>query len=201
MHTQINEILGFWFGALAQGFPVKNRDILWWAAKDENDQLVAELFGLQVHQALRGELDYWAKEPMGRLALILLLDQFTRMMFRGHSDAFSGDAKALKLTLEACHQKIDQAYECSERAFLYMPLQHAEDTQMQAMSISCFEQMLVEVSGLYKLDVEKWLDFAYQNQRQIEAFGRFPQRNEVLGRSSTPEELAFLLQTQPTKKS
>lgn len=195
MHQHIEEILGFWFGPLNSGFPESSKDELWWMGKPESDRLITELFGHKVHQALRGELDHWAEEPRGRLALILLLDQFTRTIFRGSADAFSGDSKALKLTLEGVHQSLDQALEFSERTFFYMPLEHAEDMEMQELCITCFESMLREVSGVHKLKVESWLDFAFQHHRQIEKFGRFPHRNDVLGRSSTPEELAFLLQT------
>ena len=195
MQEQIEEVLGFWFGPIKDGFPIKDKDELWWAGKAENDRLIEELFGHQVHQALRGELDAWSEQPRGRLALILLLDQFTRTIFRGSADAFSGDAKALQLSMDGCHKGIDQALEFAERTFFYMPLEHAEDIEMQALSVSCFERMLVEVAGVRKLQAEKWLDFAFQHQRQIEQFGRFPHRNDALGRSSTPEELAYLLQT------
>jgi uncharacterized protein (DUF924 family) len=125
-----------------------------------------------------------------------LLDQFTRTIYRGTAEAFSGDVKALQLTLDGVHRGLDQALEISERTFFYMPLEHAEDIQMQELCISCFEAMLLEVSGVHKLKAENWLDFAFQHHRQIEQFGRFPHRNDVLGRSSTPEELAFLLQSQ-----
>lgn len=195
MVEQIDEILGFWFGPLKEGFPVNDRDALWWAGKAENDQLINELFSRQVKYALNGELDHWAGNPRGRLALVLLLDQFTRTIYRGTAEAFSGDQKALKLTLEGIHQGMDQALEFSERTFFYMPLEHAEDIEMQRLCISCFEGMLLETSGVYKLKVESSLDFAFQHHRQIEQFGRFPHRNDVLGRSSTPEELAFLLQS------
>lgn len=195
MTENIDEILGFWFGPLKNGFPIKDRESLWWAGHSGNDRLIKELFSHQVQQALRGELDEWAQQPRGRLALILLLDQFTRTIYRGTADAFSGDNKALQLTLDGVHRGLDQALEFSERTFFYMPLEHAEDIQMQELCISCFESMLLEVSGVHKLKAENWLDFAFQHHRQIEKFGRFPHRNDVLGRSSTPEELAFLLQT------
>lgn len=196
MQEKIDEVLQFWFGPLEQGFPVKSKDELWWGGNTENDKLIAELFGHDVRCALRGEYDLWADTPRGRLALILLLDQFTRTMFRGSDEAFSGDTRALQLSTEGCHRGIDQALEFSERAFFYMPLEHAEDIEIQALSVSCFEQMLMEIAGVQKLHAEKWLDFALQHQRQIEQFGRFPHRNDALGRSSTPEELAFLLQSQ-----
>lgn len=195
MNEEIEDILRFWFGAIDNGFPVSDRSKLWWSGDAENDRLISELFGHQVHQALRGELDEWAVSPRGRLALIILLDQFTRTIFRGSEDAFSGDEKALALCMDGRNMGHDQALDIVERVFFYMPLEHAEQLDIQQLCLDCFEQMLFEVSGVNKIQVENWLDFAYQHYDQISRFGRFPHRNEVLGRSSTPEELAFLLQT------
>ncbi|WP_415901800.1 DUF924 family protein [Neptuniibacter sp. QD29_5] len=195
MIEKIDEVLGFWFGQIDDGFTVCDRSELWWAGSPENDRLINELFGHQVRQALRGDLDAWAETPRGRLALILLLDQFTRTIYRGSADAFSGDSQALQLCLSGRTQGYDKALEVVERTFFYMPLEHAENLQMQKLCVSSFEQMLLEVAGEKKLQVENWLDFACQHYEQIERFGRFPHRNEVLGRSSTPEELAYLLQS------
>lgn len=195
MVEKIDEILTFWFGPIANGFTKADKSSLWWGGSAENDSLITELFSARVQQALRGELDPWAETPRGRLALIILLDQFTRTIYRGSADAFSGDSKALKLCLEGLESGHDQALEFVERTFFYMPLEHAEDLKMQERCILKFEQMLLEVSGVHKLQVENWIDFASQHHEQIERFGRFPHRNEALGRSSTPEELAYLLQS------
>ena len=91
MTEQIEEILQFWFGELRQGFPVTNRKSLWWFGDEAVDRQLEELFGHQVRQALWGQLDDWAGQPRGRLALIILLDQFTRSIYRGSADAFSGE--------------------------------------------------------------------------------------------------------------
>lgn len=194
MTESIEEVLNFWFGPIDDGFTTSDRSGLWWLGKTENDRLITELFGHRVHQALRGELDLWAETPRGRLALIVLLDQFTRTIFRGSEDAFSGDNLALSLCREGMAAGHDQALEFVERTFFYMPLEHSEQLDIQEVSVDCFEQMLLEVAGVHKIQVENWLDFAHQHYDQIKRFGRFPHRNEVLGRSSTPEELAFLLQ-------
>jgi uncharacterized protein (DUF924 family) len=195
MIEKIEEVLSFWFGPIKDGFTVSDRASLWWAGDGKNDRLISELFGHRVHQALRGELNHWSDSPRGRLALIILLDQFTRTIFRGSEDAFSGDPSALELCLKGRALGHDQALEIVERTFFYMPLEHAEQLDKQELSIGCFEQMLIEVSGRDKIQVENWLDFAHQHYDQIVRFGRFPHRNAVLGRSSTPEELAFLLQS------
>lgn len=195
MTEKIEEVLAFWFGPIIGGFTTGDRGGLWWSGNAANDRLITELFGHRVHQALRGELNEWTVSPRGRLALIILLDQFTRTVFRGSEDAFSGDESALALTVEGLSLGHDQALEIVERTFFYMPLEHAEELAIQEKSINCFEGMLLDVSGVDKMQVENWLDFAHQHYDQIKRFGRFPHRNEILGRSSSPEELAFLLQT------
>lgn len=195
MIEKIEEVLGFWFGNIQDGFTQSDKSELWWAGKAENDHLIEELFGHKVRQALRGELSEWATTPPGRLALIILLDQFTRTIFRGTADAFSGDQLALKLCLEGLEAGHDQALEFVERTFFYMPLEHAENLDHQSRCIRCFEEMLSEVPDPRKVQVQSWLDFAFQHYEQIERFGRFPHRNEALGRNSTAEELAFLLQS------
>lgn len=194
MVEKIDEILTFWFGTLANGFTTADKSSLWWGGNVENDKLISDLFRSRVQQALRGELDKWSDTPRGRLALIILLDQFTRTIYRGSADAFAGDQKALALCLEGLDAGHDQALEFVERTFFYMPLEHAENLKMQKLCIQQFELMLLEVSGVDKLHVENWINFATQHYEQIERFGRFPHRNEALGRSSTPEELAYLLQ-------
>ncbi|WP_286239548.1 DUF924 family protein [Neptuniibacter halophilus] len=195
MVEQIDEVLNFWFGPLVDGFTQSDKSDLWWGGSSEHDRLITELFGAQVRRALRGELDHWADTPRGRLALIILLDQFTRTIYRGSREAFSGDSQALRLSLEGRSSGHDRALEFVERTFFYMPLEHAESLEIQEQCLRCFEEMLLEVPQSKRIQVENWLDFAVQHHEQIKRFGRFPHRNEVLGRSSTPEELAFLLQS------
>lgn len=195
MSTEVEEILQFWFGALADGFPTSDRTSLWWGASDETDQLIEELFGTQVRHALRGELNAWSDNPRGRLALIILLDQFTRSIFRSTPDAFSGDEQALALCQSGMKRGHDQALEYAERQFFYMPLEHAEDLDVQNESIRCFESLLMEVPPHKKMMAQGSLDFAHQHRDQIVRFGRFPHRNRVLERDSTTEELTFLNQS------
>ncbi|WP_370277801.1 DUF924 family protein [Pontibacterium sp.] len=195
MSTQVEEILQFWFGAMADGFPTSDRTALWWGASDETDQLIEELFGALVRQALRGELESWSESPRGRLALIILLDQFTRSIFRSTPEAFAGDDQALALCQSGMERGHDQALEYAERQFFYMPLEHAEDLAVQDESIRCFENLLMEVPPHKKVVAQGSLDFAHQHRDQIVRFGRFPHRNRVLGRESTTEELAFLNQS------
>lgn len=196
MGEQIEEILQFWFGQLRDGFPEHDRTTLWWQGGDESDALIAELFGPLVRKALRGELNLWADSPRGRLAVIILLDQFTRSLYRSTPDAFAGDERALALCRKGLERGHDKALEYAERQFFYMPLEHAEDPYAQDVSIQCFEQLVLEVPPHKKIVAQGALDFAHQHRDQIVRFGRFPHRNRILGRSSTPEELAFLNQHQ-----
>lgn len=198
MTEQIEEILQFWFGDLRQGFPVTDRKRLWWFGDESLDRQLAALFGHQVRQALWGQLDDWAGQPRGRLALIILLDQFTRSIYRGSEDAFSGDAQAELLCREGLKKGHDTALEGSEKLFFLMPLEHAEDIHAQDLCVSQLENLLAEVATEQRHQVDNALDFAHEHRNLIVRFGRFPHRNKILGRSSTPEELAYL--NQPHKR-
>ncbi|MBY4675825.1 DUF924 family protein [Marinobacterium arenosum] len=192
MRAQIDEILNFWFGELDEGFARPERGRLWWGGDADSDRAVAALFGRQVRQALNGELDHWSENPRGRLALILLLDQFTRMLFRGDGEAFAGDAQALRLCEEGLERQHDRALEFAERMFFYMPLEHAEQLAAQDRCVDCFMELLAEVPEHHKAEVQNALDYAHQHRDLIQRFGRFPHRNDALDRPSTPEELAYL---------
>lgn len=198
MTEQIEEILQFWFGELKQGFPVTSRKSLWWFGDEAMDRQLGELFGHQVRQALWGQLDDWAGQPRGRLALIILLDQFTRSIYRGSADAFSGDFRASQLCREGIELGHDVALEGSEKLFFYMPLEHAEDLQAQNLCVSQIEAMLSVTPREQRHQIDNALDFAHEHRNLIVRFGRFPYRNKILGRSSTPEELAYL--NQPHKR-
>jgi len=192
MREQIEEILQYWFGDLVDGFASEDRNRLWWAGGAETDRAVASLFGRQVREALNGHLDHWAEHPRGRLALIILLDQFTRMIYRGEAEAFAGDRRALELCQSGLDMQHDRVLELVERTFFYMPLEHAESMDAQNMSIECFSTLLAEAPVHYRQRLQNSLDFAHQHRDLIVSFGRFPHRNRALQRSSTPEELAWL---------
>jgi uncharacterized protein (DUF924 family) len=137
-----------------------------------------------VEAARRGALDHWAASPRGRLALIILLDQFPRQCFRGTPEAYASDAKAQALAAEGVAARVDEQLTFAERQFFYMPLMHAEDRDLQALSLERFD-------ALHE-DAEAVLGFATGHRRVVYRFGRFPHRNRVLGRPSSPEEEAFL---------
>ena len=158
------------------------------------------MFGDTVTQALAGRLDHFAVTPDGRLALIVVLDQFPRNVFRDTPRAFAGDAKALALCREGIAQGVDKAIEPVKRHLFYLPLLHAEDRAAQALSVQCFEQLARDAPVHQRRHFEVCANAARRYRDVIHRFGRFPHRNEILGRKSTQEErnvLAAQQQTQP----
>jgi uncharacterized protein (DUF924 family) len=175
------DILAFWFGPP----PSQARDV--WFRKDEGfDREIRDRFGDALAAGLAGAFGEWCVEPLGSLARVILLDQFTRNAFRDTPDAFAGDGRALATTLHALDRGFDAALDPCERWFLYMPLEHAEDLALQERGVELFTALARDTG------VDSPLPWAKRHCDVIRRFGRFPHRNEILGRTSTPEELAFL---------
>jgi len=191
-------ILEFWFnglddsGVIDKNFPAVRK----WFAKDARiDSEIREKFESHLLKANRGEYQDWESSARGRLALIVLFDQFSRNMHRDSPKMFSSDSLALDLTLRSIKDKMDGQMQLIERLFLYMPLMHSEEIKMQRLSLECFENLVYaskEKSPCNTSYYEYSLDFAKRHQAIIGQFGRFPHRNAVLNRLSTPEELEFL---------
>ena len=164
-----------------------------WFGEDETfDREIREQFADEVEQASNGELDHWATHPRGRLALILLLDQFRRNIYRNTADAFSKDKLALKLCVEGAMEKKDEGLTPIQRVFFYMPLQHAESRKVQAKSVALFNRLAQAVSPTYRETFLTIAQFAELHHDIIEQFGRFPHRNSLLGRENTPAENEYL---------
>jgi uncharacterized protein (DUF924 family) len=175
------KILDFWFGPP----PHAPRDV--WFRKDASfDATIGARFGVVVDAALGGGYREWAGTPRGALARVLLLDQFTRNLFRDTPRAFAGDADALATAIAAVDAGYDRALGVYERWFLYLPFEHAEDPAAQERSLALFGA-LTAVTG----DAGP-LEWAQKHAAVIRRFGRYPHRNAILGRASTPEEIAFL---------
>lgn len=188
MDAQAQAVLDFWF--LAPDNPGHGQSRAEWFRKDDAfDAQIRERFGALIDTAIDGGLRDWAATPRGALALILVLDQFTRNVYRDTPRAFAGDPQALELAVALTQSGQDQQLEPTLRAFVYMPFEHAEDLVMQARAVELF-QLLAQAREGY----ESMLDYAQRHQEVIARFGRFPHRNTILGRDSTPEELAFLQQ-------
>jgi uncharacterized protein (DUF924 family) len=183
------EVLDFWFGApgsLEAGKPRRE----WFVKQDAFDALVRARFGATIEQALAGGLREWDDEgPQGTLARILVLDQFTRNAHRDTPTAFAGDALALAAARRLVDNGADRQLAPLQRAFVYLPFEHAEDAYMQERAVELFGVLAAEHPGF-----EEMLDYAHRHRGVIARFGRFPHRNAILGRASTPDEAEFLRQ-------
>lgn len=190
---RIEEILEFWFGRLEgpEDFdPTKSE--LWWSGGEATDQEIARRFGDTVREALAGELTHWTNDARGTLALVLVLDQFTRNLGRGTAQAFAGDRAARELCCTAIDGGIDRQLRLIERGFLYMPLMHAEDRETARRSVDTFDELSREIAASGRAGHPDFRKHARQHAEIIERFGRYPHRNPLLGRTPTAEEQAFV---------
>lgn len=193
MFEKVNDILHFWFGE-DKSDPLAHAH-LWFSAKPEFDEEVKRRFETLHHQAAKGELSHWLNYPQSCLAYIILLDQFSRNIYRQTPLAFSQDELALSACLQGKEHKLDKELNVVWRLFFYMPLQHSEDLNNQKLSLALMKQLVEEAqSGAPALlaAMNNAFDFAKQHYDIILNFGRFPHRNEILERESTQEEILFL---------
>lgn len=168
------EVLHFWF---EESTPEQ-----WFTKTEPFDAEIRQRFFSTYEAVLAGKMDHWLESPKGYLAQVIVLDQFPRNIFRGMAKAFEGDAKALKLAKAAVAAGLDQNLSVPQRSFLYMPFMHSEDLEDHETAMKLFAQ-----PGL-----EENLKFEILHKNIIERFGRYPHRNRILGRTSTPEEIEFL---------
>lgn len=187
------EILDFWFGPIKnpEDFP-KDRIILWFGKKDNIDRDIRNKYEYLVQAASKHELDSWKKTPRGRLALILLVDQFPRNIYRDTPQAFAYDAQALELAQEGLKNGEDAALLPIEKAFFYFPLMHTENLQIQEQSVKKYKELVLTVPSSLHSNFNSYLAFALRHYDVICTFGRYPHRNKILGRESTQAELDFL---------
>lgn len=172
----IDQVLQFWF--------VETAPAQWWKVDPAFDSVIAELFSAVHAAALAGELYGWRVQPRGRLAEILVLDQFSRNLYRGQAKAFAADSMALALAQEAVAGAHDVSLSLEERVFLYLPYMHSESRLIHVQA-----QRLFALLGR-----KENLDFEVRHKAIIDRFGRYPHRNAALARVSTPEEIEFLKQ-------
>lgn len=197
--ARIDQIVSFWFMEQSLSGPqIDARMDVWFGENADFDREISETYGDDVEQAAAGERDHWAESAHGRLALILLLDQFRRNIFRNTADAFSRDKAALKLCVEGAMAKKDKGLSPIERVFFYMPLQHAESRKVQAKSVRIFNRIAEAVSPTMKETFETFAQFAELHADIVQQFGRFPHRNKLLNRQNTPEEEEYLAADAPS---
>ena len=193
MIDRIEKILEFWFGTFPNAWAGdESRVDMWFGNGAAYDAQIFSTFGTDYFRAIDGELDSWSDSPRGRLALIILLDQFSRHIHRGTADSFAQDEKAQQLCIDGISSGDDQKLHPVERSFFYMPLQHAEDIERQKLGLEAFEQLMQDVPETYRKPFEASLEWARKHHYVIERFGRFPELNDILGRESSAEEIAFI---------
>jgi len=171
---EANTILRFWFE------DIEPKD--WWRKSADFDADIRQRFEPVLLAARRGELNYWSESATGCLALIIVLDQFSRNIYRDQAQAFAADAQALAVAQSAVARGFDKRLASAQRHFLYMPYMHSEDASIHVEAVKLFAS----------LDGENSEDFELRHKAIIDRFGRYPHRNNILGRASTAEELAFL---------
>lgn len=183
------DVLDFWFGA--PGSPEAGQPRrAWFVKQDDFDATIRTRFGATIEQALAGGLRDWdAAGPQGTLARILVLDQLMRNAYRNTPQSFVGDALALAAARALVDAGADRTLPPLQRAFVYMPFEHAEDPTMQERAVELFGVLAAAHPGF-----DEMLDYAHRHRGVIARFGRFPHRNDILGRASTPDEIEFLRQ-------
>jgi uncharacterized protein (DUF924 family) len=190
---QPEDVLRFWFSVLPSGDQAAAvRQWEWWFRGGGNAD-IAEHFSPLLERAVQDELDTWSREPRSRLALILVLDQFSRTIHQGTAQAFEQDPKACALTLEGIDIGHYAALETPwEKTFFFLPLGHSEDLRNLELAVKLADELVQEVPQEYRSLLEFSAAQARRHRDVVARFGRHPHRNEVLGRLSTPEELEYL---------
>jgi uncharacterized protein (DUF924 family) len=201
---EARQVRDFWFGKLPMTAQALEQRVKFWGAairfpgdeplelRDKRDQIIRSRFGKLLERAGKGELASWADSPRRCLSLIILLDQFPRNIYRGTAQAFAYDDQALTVTLSGMQSAADGALDIVERLFFYMPLQHSEARDVQEESVAAYRRLLVEAPPEFRSVFEDSLESAQKHRSIIERFGRFPHRNQILGRANTPDEEAWL---------
>jgi len=188
------DVLTFWFEDVVTrpdtlGAQVKR----WYSGGKEMDAAITERFGATVEALSNGLADAWARQgPRDRLAAIIALDQFSRSIHRKSPEAFASDPLALLLAMEAVARGEDQQHDPIERWFIYMPFEHSEAMADQREAVRLFEKLMSAATDHTRASFQSALDYAHRHAEVIERFGRFPHRNDALGRASTPEEAAWV---------
>lgn len=185
-----DDVLAFWFGPNGPQGPIPDEvRSRWWKKDSAFDDEIRRRFAEAHAEACAGELDGWCETARGRLAVVIVLDQFSRNLHRGDPRSWAYDGAAQKHCLALIGAGGDRELPPEGRAFLYMPLMHAEDRELQARSVAAFEAL-----GREHPDLAGLQRYAVQHAAIVDRFGRFPHRNAILDRDSTDEELAFLEQ-------
>ena len=197
-NKDIQAVLDLWFRERAHDMPgVDARMDFWFGEDPELDIQIRHRFGGLIKRAAAAELEHWATIPLGRLALIIVIDQFRRNVYRGKPEAFSHDRAALKLTVEGAIAKHDKSLSLIQRAFFFMPMQHVESRKVQNKAVAVYEGLARKCSEAERSTFETFAHFAELHRDIVEQFGRFPHRNAILGRDNTALEAEYLSDDAP----
>ena len=189
------DVLAFWFGPLnEEGLATPDKAARWWKKDAAFDAEVLARFGSTWSAAMRGGHDDWMDAPHSLLALVIVLDQLSRNMFRGKAQSFASDARALSAAKKGIERGFDQQLVGHERLFLYMPFMHSEELATQDQCVALLSAFRDTSTGKLREELQQNVDFAVRHRDIIARWGRFPHRNQLLDRTSTAEELDFLKQ-------
>lgn len=193
MSQDAEKVLDFWFGALNSATDVaQDKSTMWFVSGADYDDVIRENFLSIYNQACDGSLDHWRQSPRTLLALIILLDQFSRHIHRNSAQSYAQDEKTVAIVRQGIDDQLDQSLYFIQRKFFYMPLMHAEDLATQELAVSMFTKLRDDVPDELKKIFTKSLSFAQSHHYVISRFGRFPELNQILGRESTAAEIEFL---------
>ncbi len=192
MQVTPGDILAFWFADAARDPAKAMRRRLFWFRNSAVDESISERFSDSVRCAARGEFTAWEEAAPSCLALVILLDQFPRNLYRGRAEAFEHDSRALDVASRGVAAGFLEQLSFIEQAFFLLPYEHSEDVSVQRAGIGLLEQIVDEAAPEWEPSARVSLHFARRHLEIVERFGRFPHRNAVLGRSSTPAEQEYL---------
>jgi len=193
--SETEQVLAFWFGACGADGSLDNaKQKMWFGDGRKYDAQIRERFGDLHARASAGELDAWTTTLPGKMALVIVLDQLSRHIHRATPAAFAQDPAAQRIVTAALDGREDRGLIPAQRAFFYMPLEHAEDIELQRLGVRCFDGLARTVDAQFRKEYDSFLDYAQRHLEIIRRFKRFPHRNAILGRTSTPQEIEFLKQ-------
>jgi len=186
-------VLDFWLGELDEnGLASSEKSKSWWKKSADFDRRIRESFATDSANILAGRNDDWLETPRGTLAAVIVLDQFSRNMYRDRPEMYAGDSLAVSLAHDAIKKGFDKDLPTDARVFLYMPFMHAEELALQDRCVELFAAMKDDVGEAAQGRIASNHKFAVQHRDIVAKWGRFPHRNEIVGRESTPEEVEFL---------
>ncbi|MDF1760368.1 MAG: DUF924 domain-containing protein [Coxiellaceae bacterium] len=192
---RIDDILKFWFGEITPSdLPQSDKIAAWWSQDKATDILIKQQFYDDLQQAMEGYYDAWLADAKGRLAMNLLINQFCRHIYRGCPEAYQYDTLATQNVLDALKRGMDQELCPIHRAYLYMPLGHSEHIEYHDLGVTLYEQLIAEADEKLASILNVFLQYAKARRDIIARFGRFPHRNPILNRESTPDEQQYLKQ-------